>query len=370
MVNFKRYYNLWLIITLTAVLAVVITACSPQSSATPSSTAGQAVKLVFITQPEGAVAGEAFAVQPVVAALDANGNIVTAYRNVASLAISGDTGAADVTLFGATKVTSEKGYFNFKDLIINQAGTYKLTAASGGLTPAVSNPFVIHSSSGIRLAFSKPVAGAPAGTALAAQPVVTVVDIYGNKVTDSTAEVSLSVITADSGITGAFLYGNSRAKAVNGVATFEGLWINKVGIFAIIATISGVTSTFSNSFEITPGAAVKLFFSTQPQESEAGKPLTIDPPTIAVVIRDNFDNTVRGSNIEVTLSITPGTGAAGAVLSGVTKLKTDIGVVNFGEISIDKPGKGYTLTATAGGLVSAVSESFDIIPASTQAVSK
>ncbi len=223
MVNLKRYSNLWLIITLAAVLAVVITACSPRSSATPSSTVGPAVKLVFITQPAGAEAGDAFVTLPVIAAVDINGNIVTGYRNVGSLAITGDTGSADVTLFGATTVTSEKGYFNFKDLIINKAGTYKLTAASGGLTPAVSDPFVIHSGSGIRLAFSQPVTGAPAGIAFAAQPVVTVVDIYGNKVTDSTAEVSLSVITSDSGITGAFLYGNARAKAVNGVATFPNL---------------------------------------------------------------------------------------------------------------------------------------------------
>src|SRR5206468_3943604 len=63
----------------------------------------------------------------------------------------------------------------------------------------------------------------------------------------------------------------------------------------------------------------------------------------------------------VTLAITTGTGAAGAALACTANPKAAIGgVATFAGCQIDRAGTGYTLTATDGALMSAVSGSFDV----------
>ena len=72
-------------------------------------------------------------------------------------------------------------------------------------------------------------------------------------------------------------------------------------------------------------------------------------------------NTVTTSTASVTLAITSGTGTSGAVLTCTTNPKAAVsGVASFSGCKIDKPGTGYTLTATATGLTSGVTNGFDV----------
>jgi hypothetical protein len=356
-----------LIIALVVILALITLACSPKSPPTPTGTQDVAVKLVFTTQPGGGEAGSEFTTQPVVAAVDTNGNVVAGARELVVLTVTGSPGSKPPTLYGGTKVTLENGVVNFQSLSIDKAGSYTLTATSQGLTPAVSDPFEITPSAGAKISFSIRIVGGPAGAAFATQPVVTVVDLYGNLATGSTAEVSLSLINSDSLAASlgsqATLSGVTKAKAVNGVVTFKGLWIDKAGRYTLMATTSGMAAVVSGYFDITPAAAARLVFSTQPVNSAAGSALTVNPPAIAVAVQDNYGNIVTDSTAEVSLAITPNTGTVGAVLSGATKIKTQYGVADFAGLSIDKTGTGYTLTASSSGLDSATSEPFDITPA-------
>jgi len=349
---------------LVVVLAVTLIACSSKSPPTTSSTGTQpvAVKLVFTTQPVGATAGSPFATQPVVAAVDINGNVAAGPRKMVTLSITGITADSHISLFGGTTVMSLNGVFNFKEISIDRAGTYTLTATSSGLTSAVSSPFDITPIQGARLVFSKEIVGASAGSAFATQPVVTVLDMYGNTVPGATAEVSLSLINITPDSFEGVLSGVIKVKAVNGVANFTGLSVDKVGTYTLMATSGGLTPVYSNSFDITPGTGVKLFFNTQPLTAAVGSPLTIIPPAIAVLVQDDYGNTATSSSAEITLTITPNTGANGAVLSGVTKIKAVTGAADFEGLSIDKVGTGYTLTATSSGLKSGVSDPFDITP--------
>ncbi len=346
---------------LIVILVTTLIACSPKPSPTLSTTGtqGPAVKLVFITQPAGAEAGAVFVTQPVVAIEDSHGNMVTGSSKVVFLTITRGEGSTPPVLFGGTTVVSVNGIANFKELAIDKAGRYTLTATSDGLTSAVSDPIEITPHEGAKLSFSIQPVGASAGSAFATQPVVTVLDIYGNTAISSKAEVSLSIIP-DRESLGAVLSGVTKVKAVNGVVKFKGLSIEKAGSYFLMATISGQTSAFSGPFDITPGAPVKLAFSTQPVDSAAGSPLTVSPPAIAVLVQDIYGNKVTGSTAEISLTITPNTGTIGAVISGVTKLKAEYGVVGFIGLSIDKVGTGYTLTASSIGLTSAISDPFDI----------
>jgi hypothetical protein len=334
---------------LVVVLAVTLIACSSKSPPTTSSTGTQpvAVKLVFTTQPVGATAGSPFATQPVVAAVDINGNVVAGPRKMVTLSITGITADSHISLFGGTTVMSVNGVFNFKEISIDRAGTYTLTATSNGLTSAVSSPFDITPIEGARLVFSKEIVGASAGLAFAAQPVVTVLDMYGNTVPGSTAEVSLGLVPITPESYEGILSGVTKIKAVNGAANFTGLSIDKVGTYTLMATSGGLTPVYSNSFDITPGTGVKLFFNTQP---------------LTAAVQDDYGNTATSSSAEITLTITPNTGANGAALSGVTKLKAINGIASFEGLSIDKVGTGYKLTATSSGLKSGVSDPFDITP--------
>jgi hypothetical protein len=354
-------------------LALVTLACSAKPPPTPTATQEVAVKLVFTTQPVGSEAGSDFTTQPVVAAVDINGNVVTGDRELVVLTITSSPGAKPPTLYGGTKVTLENGVVNFTSLSIDKVGSYTLTATSSGLDPAVSDPFEITPSAGAKIFFSNRTVGGPAGAAFATQPVVTVVDLYGNVATGSTAEVSLSLIPSDSMAASfgpqAVLSGATKAKAVNGLVNFKGLSINKAGGYMLMATTSGMAGVLSGSFDITPAAAVRLVFSTQPVNSAAGSALTVNPPAIAIEVQDNFGNIVTNSTAEISITITPDTGTTGAVLSGTTKIKAEYGVVDFAGLSIDKVGTGYTLTVSSSGLTSAISDPFDITPAEPNASS-
>ncbi len=353
-----------LLAALTAVLAAGLIACSPGPSPTTSSkqTQSAAVKLVFTTQPAGAEAGAFLATPPIVAAVDSNGNVVAGSHRVITLAITGGTAEPPVTLFGGTTMTSENGIFAFKELSVDKAGTYTLTATSSGLTPAVSDPFTITPIHGARLVFSTKIAGASAGAGFAAQPAVTVLDRYDNTAYGSTAMVSLSLVVVTPESYDAILSGVTKLKAVNGAASFTGLSVNRAGTYVLTATSSSLTPAYSNSFNIGPGTGIKLFFNTQPLTAAAGEPLTVMPPTIAVLVQDAYGNTATDSSAEITLTITPGTGSSGAVLSGTTQLKATGGTACFEGLSINTVGNGYTLTATSPALAPAVSELFDITP--------
>jgi hypothetical protein len=358
-----QYFSRQLFIALVAALVVTLMACSPGSPAVTSTakTQSPAVKLVFIKQPVGAEAGSVFATQPVVAVEDSSGNIVTGSNKVVTIMITGSTPGASGNLYGGTTISSVNGVFNFKELSFNRAGRFTLTAESNGLTPAVSDPLDITPIAGAKLVFAKDVAGTSAGAAFAVPPQVQVLDMYGNLAVSSTAKVRLTLVIITKESYDAVISGEAVGQALNGIVDFKGISIEKEGSYAFVASAGGLISGTSNAFGITPGTAAKLFFNTQPLTTTPGAELTVSPPTIAVIVQDKFGNTVSGSTAEVTVIITPDTGAKGAVLSGVTKLKTNFGVANFGGLTIDKVGSGYTLTATSSGLTSAVSAPFDII---------
>ena len=117
-----------------------------------------------------------------------------------------------------------------------------------------------------------------------------------------------------------------------------------------------------------PSGPTTLTFSTQPSGAVAWSTFTTQP---VVVIQDSEGNTVTSSTDSVTMSITSGTGAAGASLFGTATVPAVNGVATFTDLSIKRAGTGYTLTASSGSLTSATSSSFDVTvrPTATPAMS-
>jgi uncharacterized protein (TIGR03382 family) len=215
-------------------------------------------------------------------------------------------------------------------------------------------------------------AGPPAGLGFTRQPVNTIagnpitpsvrvglVDRFGNAVTTGTNSITVAL---DNNPGNGTLTGTATVAAVNGVATFADLSIDKIGAgYTLAASSEGLTGATSAGFEITPAAPAQLEVTTQPTTTVAGDPIT---PAVTVLIKDRFGNPTRVSNdVFVTLENNPSDG----ILSGTQSVSAVNGTATFSDLWIDKVGVGYTLLfgseGGAGAFLSVISDPFDITPA-------
>jgi hypothetical protein len=205
-----------------------------------------------------------------------------------------------------------------------------------------------------RLAFTVQPGTTPAGVTIAPAVEVTVQDPLGNTVTAFTGNVRVAIGTNPSG---GHLSGTKSVGAVEGVARFTDLSIDRPGTgYSLEATSGSITAAQSAAFAIT-GPATHLAFTVQPTNTPAGVTIV---PAVQVTALDAADNPAADFTGSITLSISPGTGTVGAVLSGTLTRIPVAGVAVYNNLSINLAGVGYTLTATALGLPAATSAPFDI----------
>ena len=186
--------------------------------------------------------------------------------------------------------------------------------------------------------------------------VVTAVDQFANRVTtDSSTPVTLRSssdhVRFDGNQDG--IFGDATKPLSAGVAT-----MNARGTTAETTTVTAADTTGrmgSTSLTMTGGPASTLAFTTQPGNATTGAAIP-GPPTVAV--QDGFGNTIISSKASITVTI--GTNAGNGTLAGTTKKAARDGVASFGNLTIDRPAAGYTLTATAHGLREATSAPFAI----------
>jgi hypothetical protein len=104
------------------------------------------------------------------------------------------------------------------------------------------------------------------------------------------------------------------------------------------------------------GTPARLVFVTEP---EGGPPNTPFPTQPLVGVQDNLGNGV-GYSGAVTLALKPGAGPTGATLNGTRSVNAVRGAAQFTNLSIDKAGTGYQLSATGGSVTSADSAPLSI----------
>ena len=112
-------------------------------------------------------------------------------------------------------------------------------------------------------------------------------------------------------------------------------------------------------FVPAPLPATRLAISVQP--SNAAINTSIAPP-VRVSVLNARGEIVTSTAVPVTMTITSGTGTAGAALTGQAIVAAETGVATFNNLRINTPGTGYTLTASAPGLTSATTTTFEITP--------
>src|SRR6185437_3247089 len=147
-----------------------------------------------------------------------------------------------------------------------------LTASSTSLTGATSSTFNVTGGVGNKLAFSVQPSNTTSGAVITPAVKVEVRDANGNLVTSSSASVTLAIGTNPSSGT---LSGTKTVAAVNGVATFSNLSVNKAGTgYTLAASASGLTGDTSNSFNITAGPLASIKLSPKTSTINAGQTQT------------------------------------------------------------------------------------------------
>ncbi|MHA8104917.1 invasin domain 3-containing protein [Aquirufa nivalisilvae] len=269
--------------------------------------AGTASKLSYSVQPSNATASSSISPAIKVRIEDANGNLTSSTANV-TLAIG--TNPASGTLSGTLTQAAVAGEATFSNISINNTGTgYTLVASSGALTTATSNTFNIVTSTPSKLTFGTQPANTVAGATMS-NVTVRIEDASNNLVSTATNSVTLAINTNPGSGT---LSGTVTRNAVNGIATFNDLSINKTGTGYNFSATSGVlTGTTSSNFNITPGAA-DATASTLTPTSASITANGSSTQVLTVTAKDANGNNLTAGGSTVTITKSSGTGTISSV---------------------------------------------------------
>ncbi len=217
-----------------------------QPSWSPAGVVGPPSRLGFATQPPESVAvGAAMSPALRVAIQDLLGVTVPGATNAVTVALSANPGGA--TLSGTTTVQAVDGIATFADLSVDHpASGYTLAVTSSGLGGATSRSFMVYSPR--RLAFiTQPPTSIEAGVAMSPPLRVAVQDSLGNTVSSATDSVTLALGPPT---TGGTLYGTTTVRAINGIATFSDLRVDRPGSYTLAATAPEILGATSAAFTI------------------------------------------------------------------------------------------------------------------------
>ncbi len=311
-------------------------------------TPGNAVSLVINT-PGTDTAGSVDGVT--VTALDAFGNVATGYTGTVSVTVT-NFAAANVGLpANYTFLPADQGSHLFPV-------TFKTTGSP--LLSAVD----MQDSSIQEGQAQVQIVAAPARLVIKSQPpptvtagsniglVVEAVDSHGK--VDGSFNGLVTMKLAGNPVHGT-LGGLVTIQAVNGIATFSGLTLNKAGAgYSLKATTGTVSTATTRVFNVTASTASKFVLISQPPSLLGAGRLF----GLKVAAEDAYGNVVTTFRGSVTLSLASGPG--GATVYGKLIVTLISGVATFSNLKITRAGTDYTLDVT-GSLGSTTTNVFNVV---------
>ena len=304
------------------------------------------VSLTITTQPSAtATSGQPFAQQPVITVRDGGSQPLSGVPVTVTIASGGGV------LGGIATVNSNaSGVASFTNLAITgQAGSRTLSFAAPGASPAVSNPIVV-STPPAQLTFTQQPTNGTAG-----QPLNPAIQVAIQDATGSTATTASSPVTIQLGSNpgAASLAGTLTVNAVNGVATFSDLSVDRAGTgYTLIASSSGLPNRTSAAFTIGPAM---LTMATQPSSSvPSAQPFPQQP---VIQVRNAANAALSG--VVVTATIASGGGTLGGT---ATATSDQNGLATFANLSIAGTVGNRTLSFAATGAAAVVSNAIAITP--------
>jgi pimeloyl-ACP methyl ester carboxylesterase len=218
--------------------------------------------------------------------------------------------------------TDATGAAKIGPLTFRSPGSVKLTAAtSDGLSVELA-PFTV---SLPVLAIERNPAGAVAGSPLTSQPVISVVDAFGNVMTGFSGTVTASKASGSASLASAGL----TASFVNGRATFSDLQIDGSGSLALAFAAPGTTGIQSAAIAVTaePSVATSLAVKRHPGGAASGSPFSQQP---TIEVRDQKNVLMTSYNGSVSVSLASGSGS----LTGTLTVDVVNGVGKFTDLQI------------------------------------
>jgi hypothetical protein len=320
-------------------ISVTDTTSGITGSTTVSVSPAAASQVLFVQQPPNGVVSEALTPAVTAKVVDAFGNI----RNGDSVTVSLSPSSGG--LGGTLTRTVTGGVATFGDLTVALAGTYTLTATSGGISSSPSSGFTITAPVVTHFRVTGPTGPVTAGTSF--QVTVTALDAGNNPVPSYVGSVHFGSTDGQASLPSNFPFPGGTA-----TETFT-VTLRTAGSQSVSVNDASQTAvTGSATVTVAPAAASQLEFLQQPQSGTINETLA----TVKVELLDNFNNVLTNDNTDsVQLALTnPG----GATLNGGQAQTVSGGVATFGSLSMNALGT-YTLTATSGSL-SQASNSFTI----------
>jgi len=207
-------------------------------------------RLEFRQQPATSQAGATM--PPVkVAVLDGQGNVIPNFPGTVSVRLVNANGAS---LGGnPNNAPVQSGIATFSDLSMTQAGSnYKLDAVSEGVAGATSVPFAINPQIAHHPKFLVQPSNTTPNRPIAPAVQVAVLDLYGNVATSFTGTVYMAIANNGSPTQDGVLEpSGTKRNASAGIATFEDLQIDKVGVgYTLEASAVAVDAKTSEPFSV------------------------------------------------------------------------------------------------------------------------
>lgn len=317
----------------------------PGVSSTPIAlAAGAGAGLSLTTQPSSFAANATvFAQQPVVQLRDAAGNPVTQANVVVTASIQ--TGNA--LLVGGTTITTDaSGVAAFANLAITgPTGPRTLLFASTGYVPVVSGTVTVSPGPASQVVMVvQPSGSAQSGVVFPQQPVVRLLDVSDNPVSQAGTAITA---TLASGPAGGALGGTTAATTdANGVAGYSSLSVTgPPGAYTLAFGATGLAAAAANPVALGAGAATRLALTTQPSSTAVNTVVFAQQPVAQLV--DGSGTPVAQAGVAVTVAIS----GTGGTLGGVATVNTNgSGRAAFGGLSITGKAGGYGLAFSAPNL--------------------
>ena len=340
-------------VTYTATDSTDSTTITQTASVTFTAGTVNATKSTVTANPTSVTADGSTTSTITVMLFDTNNNPVSGK----TVTLSQGTGSSTISAASGASNASGVVTFTVKDTKAETV-TYTAKDATDNITITQTAAVTFTPGAAAKLAFAQQPTNTAAGSSITPAVTVQVQDANGNAVTSGTGSTASIVVAIGTNPSGGTLSGTLTQTAVNGVATFSNLSINKTGTaYTLAASSNGLAAGTSNTFNITPGTATQLVFSSQPSNTAAGSSIT---PAVTVQVEDANNNVVTTSTAAVAMAI--GTNPSGGTLSGTTSVNAVNGIATFSNLSINKTGTGYALAASSTGLTGATSNAFNITP--------
>lgn len=337
-----------------------LTASAPGLSAAtsaPFTVAAGAANHLALTSPDPSPARIGIALQPAptVEIRDGSENAV----QQAGVIITASVTSGNRTVSGTTTATTDaSGTAVFSNLAVTgAAGTIDIAFSAPGIAPVTTGAIDFGAGAPVRLELvTAPSGSAQSGQPLTQQPVLRLLDAWGNPVALAGEAIGVTLSAAPVG--GALMGPTIVATDAGGIASFAGLaLIGPAGSYVLSFAGTGLPLLTSPPVMLSAGAGTALSITTQPPEMSLNDAAFSRQPVIQ--LRDAADNPVPQAGVLVTASIQTG----GGLLNGTSTVATNsAGTAVFGDLSITGIVGSRTLVFAASDFVSVVSMAISVLP--------